>query len=117
MWNNGQQLVFNRHPSFDDGQSRPNQSILSYASGIGALVGAYGLQSRAICYMEDQTSPSAKQAEPYKPPSGFGDMLRRSGKPILLHVGAASMAFFCAGAIQTYVTTLSHNEKVRSKKP
>jgi hypothetical protein len=27
------------------------------------------------------------------------------------------MAFFCAGAIQTYVTTLSHNEKVRSKKP
>ena len=40
-------------------------------------------------------------------PKSVGDLLSRIGPPVLMRLGAASFAFFCAGAVQTYVASKS----------
>lgn len=40
-------------------------------------------------------------------PKSVGDLLSRIGPPVLMRLGAASFAFFCAGAVQTVVASKS----------
>mmetsp|Transcript_26349 Transcript_26349/g.36967 ORF Transcript_26349/g.36967 Transcript_26349/m.36967 type:complete len:180 (-) Transcript_26349:578-1117(-) len=42
-------------------------------------------------------------AKSFVPPQNLGDVYRRIGPPVLVRLGAASIAFFMAGIIQTYV--------------
>lgn len=49
-------------------------------------------------------------------PKSVGDLLSRIGPPVLMRLGAASLAFFCAGAVQTYVASRSLAKEERQTK-
>lgn len=49
-------------------------------------------------------------------PKSVGDLLSRIGPPVLMRLGAASFAFFCAGAVQTYVASRSSEKERRQTK-
>ena len=46
-------------------------------------------------------------------PKSVGDLLSRIGPPVLMRLGAASFALFCAGAVQTYVASRSSEKEMR----
>lgn len=97
----------------------PPQSAATYASGVLALVGTYGLQSTVVNYLEQrgdgtstrsppptaaaaQSSSPKKKSQPFVPPKNMGELFNRAGRPVLIRLGATFVAFFCAGAIQTF---------------
>jgi hypothetical protein len=102
MWGQGQQMALRTSSRLEH---PPSSSVASYVCGVGTLIGAYAGQGQLIRKFEGSSTPSSAPA-PYQQPQNVVDALRRMGKPALLHVGAASMAFFCAGLMQTYVTCL-----------
>jgi hypothetical protein len=104
-WCQGQNLAMRLS---DNRLEPPTQSILSYTLGLTALLGSYALQAQAIRRLESgdnmpKTTTSSSTKGAYNPPSGIGDVMGRAGKPALLHIGAASFAFFCMGIAQNYV--------------
>ena len=100
--------------------------------GFATLGGAYYAQSLIFPWIEGGTTTvtelkehamstrhndhfsnksSSKQFTVYKeggrgkylPPKDWFELARRVAPPITLRVAASSIAFFCAGAVQTYV--------------
>mmetsp|Transcript_50267 Transcript_50267/g.75059 ORF Transcript_50267/g.75059 Transcript_50267/m.75059 type:complete len:151 (-) Transcript_50267:1805-2257(-) len=119
MWGQGQSTAMMLSTT---SMNPPPSTLLSSCSGIATVVGVYGAQGLAIRYFEgdspsssmvDQShhktgsraasSDHAQSSSSFKPPKGAVDVLKRVGKPALLHVGAASVAFFFAGMVQTKV--------------
>jgi hypothetical protein len=96
MWYSGQQVVLRRKQLAE----APPQSAASYTTGIMTLVGTYGLQSFAFPDAQTKITQGG-----YVPPQSIGEVFQRVGRPIVLRLGASSAAFFCAGVVQTYVTT------------
>jgi len=47
--------------------------------------------------------PPHKSANAFQPPQTMGEVFQRMGRPVLARCAAGSVAFFCAGAIQTYM--------------
>jgi len=48
-------------------------------------------------------TPKNPVARGYVPPQNLGELFRYAGPPTLARMGALSLAFFAAGALQTYV--------------
>lgn len=107
MWYGGQRAILSRANRME----APPQSAASYATGFATLVGAYGLQS-AFFPHEKETIKTEKKV--YVPPKSAGEVFQRVGRPVLMRVGAGSIALFCAGAAQTYVAL--RNDKDRCKR-
>jgi len=115
MWYSGQQFVLHRSKLAE----APSPSTISFISGITALVGTYSVQCPIVRSIEGgdvagekakeaiqkEFVPPHKQAQPFQPPQTLGEVYQRMGRPILARLGAGSIAFFCAGAIQTYVAS------------
>lgn len=99
MWYSGQQVVLSREKLLE----APRQSAASYASGIVTLVGTYGLQSMLFPQDKTNTTITKENKKVYVPPQSVGEAFQRVGRPVLLRLGAASIAFFAAGITQTYV--------------
>jgi len=51
------------------------------------------------------TTMTGKTNKSFVPPQNLGDVYRRIGPPVLARLGAASLAFFTAGVVQTYVAS------------
>jgi len=105
MWYSGQQIVLSRSKRIEP----PPQSAASFATGLAAFFGTYGVQSALFPHDKPTTTTTAKKMV-YVPPKSVGEVFQRVGRPILMRVGAGSVAFFCAGAAQTYVA-LRNNKK------
>jgi len=118
MWYSGQQLVLSKKQL----SLAPTQSAGSYAAGIVTLAGAYGLQSTLFPKLAEKPNkatrassksksfvPPHKQAQAYQPPQTMGEVFQRMGRPLLMRVGAGSVAFFCAGIVQTIVASGSNS--------
>lgn len=132
-WYQGQQIVLSGHynRSFIAEDEVPNQSFKSYIIGLATLGGAYYAQSLTFPFIEGGTlagkelkehamsstrhnnhfSKNDKQFTVYKeggpgkysPPKNYLELAKRVAPPITLRVAASSMAFFCAGIVQTYI--------------
>jgi hypothetical protein len=119
MFNQGQSAVL----SSPEQESPPPGTGLSYASSLMALAGTYGAQGYAIRTLEDGTEAAAQQAKQkagdtmktagssFKQPQNIGEFMTRAGKPMLLHFGAISVAFFVAGAVQSSVAKSSSRRR------
>ena len=108
--------------------SVPTGSILSYASGIATAAGLYHVQSTVIARYEPKSSimvptasattniparrtttagdsfiPPHKATQPFRPPQTVNELYQALGRPFLTRLAAASVSFFCAGAVQAYV--------------
>mmetsp|Transcript_64 Transcript_64/g.132 ORF Transcript_64/g.132 Transcript_64/m.132 type:complete len:158 (-) Transcript_64:882-1355(-) len=127
-WSAGQNFMLKRS-SLES--SPPSDTLTSYGSGILTLGITYGLAEVVFAYIGGTTaiattaassssssSAASGHARPsggggkltagrYVPPKSAGDLLGRVGPPVLMRLGAASFAFFCAGAVQTYVASSS----------
>ena len=108
--------------SFISEDDLPSQSFTSYTIGLATLGAAYYVQSLAFPIIEGGTAAAkelqaissqqagnltknVQQGGPgkYVPPKDMAELARRVLPPITLRLGASSVAFFCAGALQTYV--------------
>lgn len=114
MWYQGEQMVCSNRRV----DEAPPQTWSSYSAGFLALGATYYTQSLAFPLFENskaseelkkhaletshQPMPSYKQVG-YVPPKSLTDLAKRIAPPLLLRLSASSLAFFCAGAIQTYV--------------
>ena len=114
MFNQGQNVVLSRQ----ERDSPPPGTGLSYISGMLALAGTYGAQGYAIRKLEDGTEAAENQkitkqkvGGNFKQPQNIGEFMARAGKPMLLHFGAISVAFFFAGAVQSYVAKSSNRRR------
>mmetsp|Transcript_17079 Transcript_17079/g.40960 ORF Transcript_17079/g.40960 Transcript_17079/m.40960 type:complete len:165 (-) Transcript_17079:154-648(-) len=132
FWYQGQRTVLTSHynRSYIAEEEFPVQSLKSYALGLATLGGAYYAQSLAFPLIEggtlsarelkehamstrhrDHFSKNNKQFTVYKeggpgryaPPKNLFELAKRVAPPITLRVAASSMAFFCAGAVQTFI--------------
>jgi len=109
----------------------PDQSFKSFTLGLAALGGAYYAQSLAFPFIEGGTisgrelkehamstrhtdhfsTKNNKQFTVYKeggpgrymPPKDLFELAKRVAPPITLRIAASSVAFLCAGAVQTYI--------------
>lgn len=113
-----------------DIRTPPPQSFLSYTAGIITLSGMYLSQDRLIQQWEAGCSKTANNAassspqqhphqttptnskyflphkaphQAFRPPQTVQELMERLGPPLLSRLGAASLSFFCAGVVQTYV--------------
>ena len=50
----------------------------------------------------------------YAPPKNLFELAKRVFPPITLRIAASSLAFFCAGAVQTYVALRQQKPSIRS---
>ena len=131
-WSAGQKLILaadNTSSAQVDDEAPPN-TLASNVAGLASLAGTYG----AAEYMlgRSESSGGAATATGKGPnvagsgdggggggggkfvqPKSVGDLLSRIGPPVLMRLGAASFAFFCAGAVQTYVASRSLAKKER----
>jgi hypothetical protein len=120
MWTYGRQLVITRQNLRD----MPKQSLASQTAGLFALYSTYKLQSPLLAFfdgdataqsraretMQREFTPPHKSLHAFQPPQTLTEVYERAGRPILARLGAVSLAFFCAGAVQTYVAGM-WNEK------
>jgi hypothetical protein len=107
MWYCGQQVMLSRKKLVE----APPHSAASFASGIVTLIGTYSLQSMLFPQDKATTTIVKENKKVYVPPQNIGEAFQRVGRPVLMRVGAASVAFFCAGAAQTYVACHNSNSK------
>ena len=125
-------LATNLKRSFISEDDFPSQTFTSYTLGLATLGGAYYVQSLAFPFIEggtvaaqelkehamsarhsDHFSKNNKQFSVYNnkeggpgryaPPKDMFELARRVFPPITLRIAASSVAFFCAGAVQTYI--------------
>ena len=84
------------------------QGSTSSSTGSGNISksGTSGTCSTATASVS-QKGPTAAGGGKFVQPKSMGDLLSRIGPPVLMRLGAASFAFFCAGAVQTYVASRS----------
>ena len=85
-------------------------SFASYASGFVALGGTYGAIEVAFSKFEESSSGSdvrggVKEKPKFEPPKSIGEAVGKMGPPVLKRLGAASVAFFCAGVVQLCVAS------------
>lgn len=105
-WYSGQKVVLSRTKLLEP----PPQSAASYFCGVSTLVVTYGLLSAVFLHHADK-STVIKEKKGYVPPKNIGEVFQRVGRPVLMRVGAGAVAFFCAGAAQTFVALRSSNNK------
>ena len=116
-WSAGQKLALPSSRSEDP----PPDTFASYSAGLTALGGAYGLAEFALGKFEignpathhsgeggaagakADIRNAAGSGNKFVQPKSVGELLGRVGPPVLLRLGAVSMAFFCSGAVQSYV--------------
>ena len=127
FWYQGQKTVLTRHynRSYIADSEIPDQSFKSYTIGLAVLGGAYYAQSLTFPYIEGGTlagrelkeqamsttashnktnfSKSKQFTGKYMPPKDLLELAKKVAPPIALRVAASSMAFFCAGVVQTYI--------------
>lgn len=113
-WSTGEALILKRYRV----SSPPPQSAGTYTAGLLTLAGAYSFQSALIHRLEQSgadISPTAgnnrgNQNKSYVPPQNFAEVVQFS-RPMMVRLGAAGVAFFCAGAVQTYISLPSQYRK------
>ena len=119
----------------------PPNTLASNVAGLAALAGTYGAAEYLLGRSEPSggahgstssssgtfhTKTTASAAGTggggggggggkFVQPKGIGDLLSRVGPPVLMRLGAASFAFFCAGAVQTYVASRSLEKELKQK--
>lgn len=103
----GQQVMLSRRNLIE----APPQSAASFATGMMTFVGTYGLQSMLFPQDKTPTAVIKEKKKVYAPPQNLAEVFQRVGRPVLMRVGAGSVAFFCAGVAQTYVTCRNSNHK------
>jgi hypothetical protein len=126
MWYGGQQFVVHQMLQKSSQELShfstvlPRQSALGYASGIATLFGTFRLQAplidrfeggkeakeRARLAFRTEITPPHKSLNPFRPPQTATELYERAGRPILARLSAGSVAFFCAGAVQAYVSSI-----------
>ena len=109
-WSLGQRVVVVSRRLSDP----PEDTFASYSSGLVALAGTYGAFEFALSQGEFATKESsvsqkasARRKAKFEPPKTIGDLVGRIGRPVLMRLGGAYAAFFCAGLLQTYVASSS----------
>lgn len=107
MWYSGQKVVLARKNLLE----APPQSAASFAAGMAALIGTYGVQSMLFPVHETHTTVIKDKKKVYVPPQSIGEAFQRVGRPVLLRAGAGLVAFFCAGMAQTYVSLRTTGSK------
>mmetsp|Transcript_17513 Transcript_17513/g.26073 ORF Transcript_17513/g.26073 Transcript_17513/m.26073 type:complete len:149 (-) Transcript_17513:347-793(-) len=129
MWYSGQKLVllssYQQHSTKKLTTVPPPQSSASYAAGLITLGGTYGLLQSITLGVGDSAvssfSASSQSTKTkvyikeggYQPPQTLAELKSRIGAPLLKRMGIASIAFFVAGSVQTYVALHYDNSKRR----
>ena len=140
-WSAGQRLILlaggktrtrsctSSSPSAYADEAPPN-TLASNVAGLAALAGTYGAAEYLLGRSERSGTPHTKTTASaagaggggggggggkFVQPKGIGDLLSRVGPPVLMRLGAASFAFFCAGAVQTYVASRSLEQELKQK--
>ena len=137
-WSAGQRLILldggtrsstSSSPSACADEAPPN-TLASNVAGLAALAGTYGAAEFLLGRSERSGTPHTKTTASaagaggggggggggkFVQPKGIGDLLSRVGPPVLMRLGAASFAFFCAGAVQTYVASRSLEQELKQK--
>lgn len=115
MFNQGQKLMLSQQEK----ESPPRGTGLSYATSMLALAGTYGAEGYALRTLEEggkmesssTTHNSTTQASSgFKQPKNIGEFFARTGRPMMLHFGAISVAFFVAGAVQSSIAKSSNRK-------
>ena len=106
MWYQGQMAVLATQKPVVF--SAPPQSALTYTAGVMTLGGAYYITQKtlAIAFLPCEKLVSNQRVElkgNYVPPQSLKELFQKAGKPALVRLGAASLAFFCSGAVQTHL--------------
>jgi len=110
-WSAGQRLLL---AGLDDAAAAPPSTWGSNVAGLAALAGTYGVVESSLGRWESTSRSGAHHGASgssggpkFVQPKSVGDLMSRIGPPVLARLGAASFAFFCAGAVQAYVTSRS----------
>ena len=127
-WSAGQKLILaadNTSSAQVDDEAPPN-TLASNVAGLASLAGTYGAAEYLLGRSEISggaatatgkgptvAGSGATGGGKFVQPKSVGDLLSRIGPPVLMRLGAASFAFFCAGAVQTYVASRSLAKKER----
>lgn len=110
-------------PAVYDVENPPRQNILTYSAGLLTLGGTFIVQDSLIQRWEaasglqqqgEQAKHNAKGNAKYflphkdptyafQPPQTPQELIQRLGRPLLSRLAAASVSFFCAGVVQTYL--------------
>jgi hypothetical protein len=116
-WCAGEQFTLHRVVSVSStrtGTSEPQHGIVSYGTGLATLYGSYELQFPWIQKYEASSSkirqavsreltPPHKLSNPYQPPQTPKELWETLGRSLVSRFAAGSIAFFCAGTVQTFV--------------
>lgn len=117
-------LPYSDTPKKYDPDYPPKQTFITNAAGLITLTGTFLVQDSMIQRWEAASELQHQEAQqfrqgarenmnrflPHKNPGGAfqppqtpQELIERLGRPLLTRLAAASLSFFCAGAVQTYM--------------